>query len=115
MKLYDPPKQIVYQDISLNTTESTDLVGQISAMLDQVKADDMLAYLVSQAHRLNASDIHLETQADDVRIRLRIDGVLHPVARLNRDKYRVLISAIASAGNVPPLLMKLNKAISPRK
>jgi type II secretory ATPase GspE/PulE/Tfp pilus assembly ATPase PilB-like protein len=69
-------------------------------MLDQVRADDMLAYLVSQAHRLNASDIHLENQDETVRIRFRIDGVLHPIAVLQPDKYRVLISAIASAGNV---------------
>lgn len=100
MHLYDPPKQVVYQDISINQAADTNQIGQISAMLDEVRADDMLAYLVTQAHQLNASDIHLETQVEDVRIRLRIDGVLHPVANLKPDKYRILISAIASAGNV---------------
>jgi type II secretory ATPase GspE/PulE/Tfp pilus assembly ATPase PilB-like protein len=100
MQLYDPPKQVVYQDIDLGAAANANMVDQISGMLEQVRADDMLAYLVAQAHRLNASDIHLETQPEDIRIRLRIDGVLHPVARLNREKYRVLISAIASAGNV---------------
>ncbi|MGC1177258.1 MAG: GspE/PulE family protein [Candidatus Saccharimonadales bacterium] len=100
MRLFDPPKQVIYQDIALNQASSSEQVGQISDLLEQVRADDMLAYLVAQAHRLNASDIHLETQPNDVRIRLRIDGVLHPVAHLNQDKYRVLIAAIASAGNV---------------
>jgi type II secretory ATPase GspE/PulE/Tfp pilus assembly ATPase PilB-like protein len=100
MRLYDPPKQVVYQDIAVNTAGSDQLVAQVSQTLQQVRADDMLAYLVSQAHRLNASDIHIETQADDVRVRFRIDGILHPIARIDRDKYRVLMSAIASAGNV---------------
>jgi type II secretory ATPase GspE/PulE/Tfp pilus assembly ATPase PilB-like protein len=100
MHLYSPPKQVVYKDIALNTAGSTELVGQISSILEQVRADDMLAYLVQQAHLLNASDIHIETQINDVRIRLRIDGVLHPIARIFKDKYRVLIAAIASAGNV---------------
>lgn len=100
MRLYDPPKQVVYHDIALNTAGSEDLVQKVSNMLEQVRADDMLAYLVAQAHNLNASDIHIETQPDVVRIRLRIDGILHPIARLGQDKYRVLISAIASAGNV---------------
>lgn len=100
MHLYDPPQQVVYQDIDINQAADSKQAGAVSAMLEQVRADDMLAYLVSQAHQLNASDVHLETQPDDVRIRLRIDGVLHPVARLQPDKYRVLISAIASAGNV---------------
>jgi len=101
MQLYDPPKQVVYQDIAVNTAGTDDLVEQVSLTLDQVRASDMLAYLVSQAHRLNASDIHLETQrGGSARVRLRIDGILHPIAHLESDKYRVLISAIASAGNV---------------
>lgn len=100
MKLYDPPDKVVYHDIAINTAGSADLVQQVSAMLEQVRADDMLAYLVAQAHNLNASDIHVETQPNEVRVRLRIDGILHPIAKLGQDKYRVLISAIASAGNV---------------
>lgn len=100
MRLYDPPKKVEYHDIELNRAGSTGLIDQISSILEQVRADDMLAYLVAQAHRLNASDIHIENQRDFVRIRLRIDGVLHPIARLQPDKYRILISAIASAGNV---------------
>ena len=100
MRLYDPPKQVVYQDVAANQLGSSEKVGEISALLQQVRADDMLAYLVAQAHRLNASDIHLETQEGTVRIRLRIDGVLHPIAILQPDKYRVLISEIASAANL---------------
>lgn len=100
MLLYDPPKKVVYQDISITTSQNEDLVNQISVTLDQVRADDMLAYLVDQAHQLNASDIHLETQTDHARVRLRIDGVLHPIAKLSFDKYRMLISVIASAANV---------------
>ncbi|HSW85688.1 MAG TPA: GspE/PulE family protein [Candidatus Saccharimonadales bacterium] len=100
MHLYDPPKKVVYQDIEVNQAGSQELVGKISAMLQEVRADDMLAYLVSQAHNLNASDIHIETQASDARIRFRMDGVLHPIARLQPDKYHILMSAVASAGNV---------------
>jgi type II secretory ATPase GspE/PulE/Tfp pilus assembly ATPase PilB-like protein len=100
MRLYDPPKQIVYQDIDINQSGITGSVDQISAILEQVRADDMLAYLVQQAHRLGASDIHIENQVDHVRIRFRIDGVLHAIARLSFDKFRVLRAAIASAGNI---------------
>lgn len=100
MKLYDPPKQVTYQDISVEQTTNTDLQEAVSVTLAQVKADDMLAYLTQQAHKLDASDIHLETQKDHVRIRFRIDGVLHAIATLKPDKYRILTSAIASAGNV---------------
>ncbi|HTE21556.1 MAG TPA: ATPase, T2SS/T4P/T4SS family [Candidatus Limnocylindria bacterium] len=100
MKLYDPPKKVEYKDISVTAAGQEDLITAVSKTLEQVRADDMLAYLVQQAHKLNASDIHLETQTKHIRVRFRIDGVLHPVARISPEKYRVLISAIASAGNV---------------
>lgn len=100
MQLYNPPKKVEYQDIELTTAGSDNLVLRVSDMLGQVRADDMLAYLVHQAHKLQASDIHAENQRDYVRIRFRIDGVLHPIARLSHEKYRILISAIASAANI---------------
>ncbi len=100
MHLYDPPKQVVYHDITITQGDSNQLVEQVSSTLDQVKADDMLAYLVQQAHKLKASDIHIENQRDQVRIRLRIDGVLHPIARLSMERNHILTSAIASAGNI---------------
>jgi len=101
MKLYDPPKEIIYHDIDINKpVEKTDSGDSVSKILDQINADDMLAYLVQQAHKLNASDIHVETQTTGVRIRFRIDGVLHPIAELSMDKYRVLLSAIAIGGNI---------------
>ena len=102
MKLYDPPKQIVYQDISFagGQDDTDNLQKTISATLEQVRADDMLAYLVQQAHRLKASDIHLESQKDAVRIRFRVDGVLHVIAHLQKAKYRQLVSVIAISADV---------------
>jgi type II secretory ATPase GspE/PulE/Tfp pilus assembly ATPase PilB-like protein len=103
MRLYDPPKQVEYQDISITGTtgdEVDKMIGEVSATLDKVRPDDMLAYLVQQAYRLKASDIHIENQKDDIRVRFRVDGVLHPVANISREKYRHLSSSLASAANV---------------
>ena len=100
MRLYDPPKQVVYQDIELTNAGSEELISKVSSTLEQVRANDMLAYLVEQAHKLKASDIHIENQRNFVRIRFRIDGVLHSIAKINPEKSRILLSAIASAGNV---------------
>lgn len=98
--LYDPPRQIVYQDIELNTAGSEQLVENVSQMLAEIRPDDTLAYLVQQAHKLNSSDIHIENQRDNVRLRLRIDGVLHPIATISQERYRTLLSVIASAANI---------------
>lgn len=100
LKRYDPPKQIVYEDISLNNAGSQDLIARVTEMLTQIKPDDMLAYLVEQAHNLNASDIHLESQPDYIRVRFRIDGVLHPIGQIDTGRYHTLLAVIASAGNI---------------
>lgn len=100
MRLYDPPKQVTYQDIAITKAGDSQAAGDISSTLNQVRPDDILAYLVKQAFRLKASDIHLEVQQTNVRIRYRIDGVLHTIAWLDPDKYRSLMSVIASAANV---------------
>lgn len=100
MQLYDPPKQVVYKDIEIASAGTDELIQQVSAILEQIRADDMLAYLVQQAHRLNASDIHFENQSKFTRIRFRIDGVLHPIAHISFEKSHILVSAIASGANV---------------
>lgn len=102
MKLYDPPKEVKYEDIELSDNSATeqDMVTKVSQALAQVKSDDMLAYLVQQAYSLKASDIHLENQKSLVRVRFRIDGVLHLVANVSIDKYRQLMSSVASAANI---------------
>lgn len=100
MHMYDPPKKIEYEDIAFTADTRDDLFTTVSKTLDQVRADDILAYLVQQGYRLKASDIHLENQKDSVRIRFRVDGVLHPIAKLSHEKYRQLLSSIAIAANV---------------
>ena len=100
LHLHNPPKKIEYQDVAIAAHDDVDLMKEVSRTLSQVLADDILAYLVKQAYQLKASDIHLENQKDHVRIRFRVDGVLHPVATLAPDKYRQLMSSIAIAANI---------------
>ncbi len=100
IRLHNPPKKVEYQDVALGKQNDADLVVAVSETLGKVLADDILAYLVKQAYQLKASDIHMENQEDHVRIRFRVDGVLHAIARLERIKYRQLMQAIAVAGDI---------------
>ena len=100
MLRYDPPKKVVYEDVKIAKEGDNSTMDEVSRTLSTVRADDMLNYIIKQADKLNASDIHLENQQKEVRIRFRIDGALHPIATLTLDKYRVLLSSIASRGNI---------------
>ena len=50
--------------------------------------------LVEQAAVKGASDVHLEPEKEHLRVRLRIDGVLHELARLPIDRHAALTSRI---------------------
>jgi type II secretory ATPase GspE/PulE/Tfp pilus assembly ATPase PilB-like protein len=100
MLRYDPPKKVVYNDVKIATEGDSATIDEVSKTLESVRPDDVLDYLIKQADRLNASDIHLEVQRDSVRVRLRVDGALHPVANLTKDKYRILFASIASRANI---------------
>lgn len=100
MRLYNPPKQVVYQDVKISSVDDTNLFSQVTATLNQVLSDDILGYLVKQTYQLKGSDIHLECQKSSVRVRFRVDGVLHPIAELSYDKYKQLLSSVAIAANI---------------
>jgi len=102
MLRFDPPKKVVYDDIEVAADEQAtgEMVARVSEILNGVGSDDVFNYLVSQADRLGASDIHVENQRDTIRIRMRIDGTLHEVAHLRKDRYRVIMATISSHANV---------------
>lgn len=100
MLRYDPPKTIVYDDVKIAREGDSETLAAVSKTLETVRSDDILNYLIKQADQLNASDIHIEPQRENVRIRLRVDGTLHAVATISHEKYRVLQASIASRANI---------------
>lgn len=100
MLLHDPPVEVHYDNIEISTEGASDTLAEVSKTLDTVSSDDIFNYLISQADRLKASDIHLETEEDHVRMRFRVDGALHSIAKLSHDKYKQLQSSIAIQANI---------------
>lgn len=100
MSRYDPPKEVVYDNIKIGKVGDSNTISQVSDTLNSVGSDEVFDFLVDQADRIGASDIHIENQSGKIRIRMRIDGALHPVAELNSDRYRVILGALASRANI---------------
>lgn len=96
MLRYDPPKKVIYDDIEIAKEGDSETLAEVSKTLASVGSDDVFNYLIDQADRLGASDIHIENTRDSIRIRMRVDGALHPVAELGKDRYRVLMATLAS-------------------
>lgn len=100
MRRYDPPKKIIYDDIEIAGEGDSATIKKVSQTLENVASDQVFDYLIDQADRLGASDIHIENQRQTIRIRMRVDGALHPVAELNRDRYRVIMGELSSRAGV---------------
>ncbi len=100
MTRYDPPKKVIYEDISIAKEGDSSTLEEVSKTLNSVGSDQVMDYLIDQADKMTASDIHVENEREHIRIRMRVDGVLHPVANITKDKYRVLMAAIASRANI---------------
>src|ERR1019366_5008096 len=72
-------------------------LGNIQAVVDDAPIVRYVNLLVLQARNERASDIHVEPTGENLRIRYRIDGVLHDISTAPR--------AIASAGTTRPKVM----------
>src|SRR5262249_29186044 len=55
---------------------------------------ELVNHVIDYAHKVRASDIHLDPQADSLRLRLRIDGVLHDTKNLPKSIHAEVISRI---------------------
>ena len=100
MLRYDPPKKVIYDDIEIAKEGDSDTIAEVSKTLNSVSSEELFDYLIRQADKLGASDIHVENERDSIRIRMRVDGALHPVALIERERYRVIMGELASRAGV---------------
>lgn len=100
MLRFDPPKKVIYEDIEIAKEGDSNTLNQVSQVLATVGTNDVFNYIIDQADKLGASDIHIENQRESIRVRMRVDGALHPVADISRDRYRVIMATLASRANI---------------
>lgn len=100
MLRYDPPKEAHYDDIKIGREGDSETIQSVSETLNSVSTEKVFDFLLEQADKLGASDIHIENLRDSIRIRMRVDGILHPVAIIDRNRYRVFMGELSSRAGV---------------
>ena len=100
MLRYDPPREIIYDDIKIAGEGDSETIASVSKTLNEVSTERVFDFLIDQADKLGASDIHIENLRGEIRIRMRVDGLLHPVAVIDRDRYRIFMGELSSRANV---------------
>ena len=100
MLRHDPPQEVHYDDIKIADEGDSETIEEVSQTLDKVSTEKVFDYLLDQADKLGASDIHIENLRNAIRIRMRVDGILHPVAEISRDRYRIFMGELSSRANI---------------
>ncbi len=57
-------------------------------------------YIAQLAYWLRSSDIHIEPQPNEARIRFRIDGILHPISTVNTKAYEIFLSDLQTRAEI---------------
>jgi type IV pilus assembly protein PilB len=83
-------------DIQLEEKKRDEEVSadQLREMLDDAPVVRLTNLVIRQAIRDKASDIHIQPEANRVRVRLRIDGILHDVMTVPKKVQAPLVSRI---------------------
>lgn len=79
----------------------------LNDQLKKVSITDMMTLIMAAAIKARSSDIHIETEEKDIKIRFRIDGILQDVAELDPKMWPQIVSRIK-------LISKLKINISDR-
>ncbi len=117
-KAWDTYKQIITElksitgELTISPEQIEKFKNQVKTLLDikdlvetviHKRITDLLEIMIAGALKTEASDIHVEPQAEEVRIRYRLDGMLNDLTFINRKTYVFLLSRIKLVSE-----MKLN-------
>jgi type IV pilus assembly protein PilB len=83
-----------FEDTAESPRRATADTGVQVAMADDAPVVQVVNLLITQAMRDRASDIHIEPQGTDLRIRYRIDGALHDAVNLPLSMAPALVSRL---------------------
>jgi type IV pilus assembly protein PilB len=67
-------------------------IGSLREVSDEAPIVKLVNYIINKAVSERASDIHIEPQEKDLRVRYRVDGVLHEVMRSPKQTQQAIIS-----------------------
>ncbi len=69
-------------------------IREIQDKINSASTTEILGIMVMAATRIEASDIHIEAEEKEIKLRFRVDGVLHDAAILPKETWSNLVSRI---------------------
>lgn len=102
LKLYEKlptPKEVIY-GYRINEADLEKYEKEISNFDDlqkkmkEVSTSDIITLMFGAALKVSVSDVHVEAEEEDVKIRFRVDGRLREVATLPKESWKQMITRL---------------------
>ncbi|MFH1191954.1 MAG: GspE/PulE family protein [bacterium] len=85
--------KIAPEDIKKFQEEIKDFT-EVQEKIKKISLTDLMTLIIAVALQANSSDVHIEAGEKDVKLRFRIDGILHDVASIKKEDWSKIISRI---------------------
>ena len=83
--------EVTAEDLS-KFSEKFSSFKDLQVEINKAQVTDIVTMIMSAAVKSNASDVHIEAEEEAIKVRYRIDGVLHDAAIMNKDLWKKIIS-----------------------
>ena len=107
-ELYDIViSQTIGRGVKINAQQVSDAqelsknILDINAKAKEIPTSDLIKLTMALAVFREAGDVHIEPTAEDVKIRFRIDGILHDIFSLPKTSYLPLLSEVKILAGTP--------------
>lgn len=102
LKLYKsiPKVKKIVRGVEINEkdldrfSENFSSFKDLQSAIDEAQVTDIVTMIMAAAVKSNASDLHIEAEEEGIKVRLRIDGVLHDAAGIDKEKWKKIISRL---------------------
>jgi len=100
-KIMEIKEGVSITEKDLKKYEQKDLsFDKIEKLLQDVDVSEIITIIIATAIQVEASDIHIEAEEEAIKIRFRIDGVLHIISSLSNELWSKIISRIKLVSNL---------------
>ena len=84
----------------VNEGDSDGNSTEIAELFDETRIVELVDSVISQSHRYQSSDVHIEPRENDIRVRFRIDGRLQDFQVLPKDIQTAFLSRLKIMSNM---------------
>lgn len=84
----------ISQEVLNKYTEKFSSFHDLQEQINKAQITEIVTMMIAASIKSNSSDIHIEAEERDIKVRFRIDGVLHDVANLDKDLWKRIISRV---------------------